>query len=487
MIRSSHHSAFILARGCARTRRAWRYADAMLYTEALDYLYSLANYERIPIGAYTPETLNLDRMRNVLARLGNPQERYRTIHVAGTKGKGSTCALMASCLKQLGLKVGLYTSPHLSSFRERIQVNGSLIAPEEVGVLAQKVKEAAEEVPGLTTFEAITAMGFLHFSRQDVDWAVIEVGLGGRLDATNVITPQAAVITSISYDHQHILGNTLSEIATEKAGIIKPGVPVISQAQPAAAMAVIERVAQERGAPLTVIGRHWRWTPGPFSLVKQSFEIKKVSLIRSNEKPFVNDLEGWYEIALLGKHQIENAATVIATVDVIRDALLATGAHDFGARAVRDGLRLATWPGRFEILRADPPVVADGAHNLDSANKLAATLAEVFPGRRWTFIFGTLRDKDAEGMIKALNPRATRWIFSQQSGSPRAVPAEHLLAIAAQANIVRVVALPDLADALDIAVKSDEPVCIFGSVAFVGEARVKWAQLTGAETLPACD
>ncbi|MCS7057260.1 MAG: bifunctional folylpolyglutamate synthase/dihydrofolate synthase, partial [Thermoflexales bacterium] len=420
-------------------------------------------------------------------RLGNPQERYRTIHVAGTKGKGSTCALMASCLRQLGLKVGLYTSPHLSSFRERIQVNGELIAPEVVGELAQKIKEAAEAVPGLTTFEAATAMGFLHFSRQDVDWAVIEVGLGGRLDATNVITPQAAIITSISYDHQHILGNTLSEIAAEKAGIIKPGVPVISQAQPAAAMAVIEQVAHERGAPLTVIGRHWRWTPGPFSLIKQSFEVKKVSLVRSREKPFVNDLEGWYEIALLGKHQIENAATVIATIDVIREALLISGAHDLGARAIRDGLRLATWPGRFEILRADPPVVADGAHNLDSVNKLAATLAEVFPGRRWVFIFGTLKDKDAEGMIKALNPRATRWIFSQQSDSPRAVPADHLLAIAAQANIARAVALPNLADALKPVIKGNEAVCICGSVAFVGEARLRWAQLTGAEVLPAFD
>ncbi|MCL6510365.1 MAG: bifunctional folylpolyglutamate synthase/dihydrofolate synthase [Anaerolineae bacterium] len=459
----------------------------MLYTEALDYLYSLANYERVPIGAYTPEVLNLDRMRDLLTRLGNPQERYRTIHVAGTKGKGSTCALMASCLQQLGLRVGLYTSPHLSSFRERIRVNGELIAPEVVGMLAQKIKEAAEDVPGLTTFEAATAMGFLHFSRQDVDWAVIEVGLGGRLDATNVITPQASIITSISYDHQHLLGNTLSEIAAEKAGIIKPGVPVISQAQPAAAMAVIERAAQQCGARLTVIGRHWRWTPGPLSLIKQSFEIKKVSLIRSKEKPFVNDLEGWYEIALLGKHQIENAATVIATVDVIRDALLATGAHDFGARAVRDGLRLATWPGRFEILRADPPVVADGAHNLDSANKLAATLAEVFPGQRWTFVFGTLKDKDAGGMIKSLNPRATRWIFAQQSNTPRAIPAENLLAIAAQANITRAVALPDLADALSAAIKGGDPVCIFGSVAFVGEARVKWALLTGAETPPVFD
>ncbi len=163
----------------------------MLYTEALDYLYSLANYERAQLPSYSSETLNLDRMRNLLAALGNPHERYKTIHVAGTKGKGSTCAMMATCVQQLGLKTGLYTSPHLSSFRERIQVNGEPIAPEVVGILADKIKAAAENIEGVTTFEAITAMGFLHFSREDVDWAVIEVGLGGRLDATNVITPHA--------------------------------------------------------------------------------------------------------------------------------------------------------------------------------------------------------------------------------------------------------------------------------------------------------
>lgn len=263
----------------------------MLYTEALAYLYSLTNYERTPTDNYVA-TLKLDRIRELLARLGNPHERYRTIHVAGTKGKGSTCAFIASCLRQLGLRVGLYTSPHLNSFRERIRVNDQLIEPETVAALAQQIKEAARDLPDITTFEATTAMGFLHFSNQNVDWAVIEVGLGGRLDATNVITPQVSVITSISYDHQHLLGDTLTSIATEKAGIIKSGVPVVTQSQVAEAMAVIERAARERSAPLTVIGRDWRWVASPPSLIKQSFEIKQVSLIRSKERPFVNDLEG---------------------------------------------------------------------------------------------------------------------------------------------------------------------------------------------------
>jgi dihydrofolate synthase/folylpolyglutamate synthase len=457
----------------------------MLYAEALDYLYSLANYERVPMGSYSPETLNLDRMRALMAALGNPQERYRIIHIAGTKGKGSTSAFMASCLRQLGLKTGLFTSPHLSSFRERIQINGELIAAEEASIVADKVRAVADGIPGVTTFEAITAMGFLHFSRQDVDWAVVEVGLGGRLDATNIVVPQASIITSISYDHQALLGNTLAEITGEKAGIIKPNVPVISQSQAGEALAVIERIAHERNAPLTIVGRHWRWNAGAVSLIKQSFEVKKVSQVRSKDRPFVNDLEGWYESALLGKHQIENATTVIAAIDVLRDELISSGAKDLGARTVRDGLRLAYWPGRFEILRADPPIIADGAHNIDSVNKVAVTLAEVFPGRRWVFIFGTLKDKDADGMIKALNPRATRWIMTQQQDNPRAVPAEQLLALA-QARNAKAVALPNLTDAIDAILNGNDPVCIVGSVALVGEARVKWALRTGA-MMPAVD
>jgi dihydrofolate synthase/folylpolyglutamate synthase len=338
-------------------------------------------------------------------------------------------------------------------------------------------------VPGVTTFEAVTAMGFLHFERENVDWAVIEVGLGGRLDATNVITPQASVITAISFDHQHLLGNTLSAIAAEKCGIIKPGVPAVSQSQPAAAIAVIEQVAREQAAPLTVVGRHWRWTAGPASLAKQAFDIKKVSQVRSKDRPYVNDLEGLYEISLLGKHQIENAATTVATIDVLREPLQASGAVNLGALAIRDGLRLAAWPGRFEMLRPDPPVIVDGAHNLDSVNKLGATLAELFPGRRWMFVFGTLKDKDADGMLKTLNPRATRWIMSQPSNNPRAVPAEDLLALA-QAKNMRATAVPKLSDVIETIATSEDPVCIFGSVAFVGEARVQWALRTGAELPP---
>jgi dihydrofolate synthase/folylpolyglutamate synthase len=446
----------------------------MLYTEALAFLYGLTNYELTQ-----PDNVNaalkLERMVKLLAALGDPHKQYRIIHVAGTKGKGSTCAMLESCIRALGLRTGLYISPHLSSFRERMRVDGEMIPVEVVGILADRVKEAMADIPGVTTFEAITAMALLHFARENCQWVVLEVGLGGRLDATNVVTPAASVITSISYDHMQWLGNTLAEIAGEKAGIIKPGVPVISHQQMPEAAAVIERVAHERNAALTIVGRHWRWTPLSQTLKKQEFEIKQVSLIRSKDRPFVNDLEGRYEIGLLGKHQIDNAATAIATLDALRVALIESGARNFGANPVREGLGRAIWAGRFEILRVDPPVVIDGAHNVDSVNKLAMTLVEMFPGKRWTFIFGGYRDKAIEGMIKALNPRANRWIFTRVKDNARAMSQEELMTVAKSVNARNPQSVATVADALAQINDGNEAVCVCGSIVLTGETRVQWA------------
>jgi dihydrofolate synthase / folylpolyglutamate synthase len=446
----------------------------MLYNDALAFLYGLTNYE-----LSQPDNVNaalkLERMVKLLAALGDPHKNYRIIHVAGTKGKGSTCAMLESCLRAMGLRTGLFISPHLSSFRERMRVNGELMPVEVVGILTDKVKAAMEDIPGITTFEAITAMALLHFARENCEWVVLEVGLGGRLDSTNVVTPAASVITSISYDHMQWLGSTLTEIAGEKAGIIKQGVPVISHQQVPEAAAVIERVAHEKGAQLTIVGRHWRWTPGAQSLQKQDFEIKQVSLIRSKDRPFVNDLEGRYEIGLLGKHQIENASTVIATLDALRVPLIESGAKDFGAKTVRDGLRDAVWAGRFEILRVDPPLIIDGAHNVDSVNKLAITLVEMFPGKRWTFIFGGYRDKAIEGMIKALNPRSNRWIFTRVKDNPRAMSPDELLAVAKSVNARSPQTTATVGDALAQINDGNEAVCVCGSIALTGEARVQWA------------
>jgi dihydrofolate synthase/folylpolyglutamate synthase len=443
----------------------------MTYQEALAYLYSLTDYERVALNTYSPAALNLDRMRDLLATLGNPHERFKSIHVAGTKGKGSTAAMLYSCMRQLGQHVGLFTSPHLITFRERIQVDGAMIGRDELVALVERLQPAIAAHPGVTTFEAVTALGFVYFAERMVDWAVVEVGLGGRLDATNVLTPKISVITSLSFDHMQWLGNTLSEIAAEKAGIIKYGVPVVTQAQPLEATTVLERIARERNAPLVMLGRHWRWTPGQTSLDKQTFQVKQVARVRSNENPFVNNLEGWYEIPLLGKHQLDNATTVIAAMDVLRSH---DKSLDVSPRAIRDGLRLTHWPARFEMLRADPPIIVDGAHNVDSINKLAATLAEVFPGRRWVVVFGCYKDKDAEGMLKALSGRVTRWILTQVD-NPRATPVERLLALA-DAQHLHVTGLPNLRDVMDAVIDSNDAVCITGSVALAGAARAIWAE-----------
>jgi dihydrofolate synthase/folylpolyglutamate synthase len=332
----------------------------------------------------------------------------------------------------------------------------------------------------VTTFEAITAMALLHFARENVQWAVVEVGLGGRLDATNVLLPQASVITSISYDHMQWLGDTLALIAREKAGIIKPGVPVISHSQMPEAGAVIEQVAQEQHAPLTMIGRHWRWEAVRCVLGAQSFDIKQPSRIRSREKPFVSDLEGRYEVTLLGRHQIENAAAAIATLDVLREQIKATpGVTEFRPQAVHEGLRAAQWPGRFEVLRASPPLIVDGAHNVDSVSKLAMTLAEYFPGKRWTFIFGGYRDKQIEGMLKVLHSRSQRWIFTKVRDNPRAMSAEELLDLGKRLNLRNVGIAATVGDALDMITDKHDAVCVCGSIALTGEARVRWAVKTG--------
>lgn len=463
----------------------------MQYREALDWLYSLTNYEQRKPVTYSAQTLDLDRMRALLAMLGTPQARFKSIHIAGTKGKGSTAAMLASVLQKNGAKTGLYTSPHLHTFRERIRVDGRMIETGAVEALAGAVRAASETlsargITGITTFEAVTAMGFLHFAHENVEWAAVEVGLGGRLDATNVTTPSVCVITALSYDHMDWLGKTLAEIAAEKGGIIKPGVPVVIHPQLPEASAVLDRIAHERNAPAAWLGRHWRWTtpstaatrgvqtdlPAPTSaLALQQFQVQRVAQVRSKDKPFLSDLEGWYEIPLLGKHQLDNATAVVAVMHELRGLGVVVS-----ARAVHEGLRSVSWAGRFEVLRGEPPLVVDGAHNVDSVNKLAATLAETFPGRRWTFVFGCLADKDAEGMLRALKPRAARWVMTR-SESARALPVERLMALARDLNL-RATPANDMAEALRQVDGAPEAVCVTGSLTLVADARVAW---TGAE------
>src|SRR5512133_2804259 len=277
------------------------------YNKALDYLYSFVDYSLKHSSELAKADFNLDRMRALMAALGNPQDTYPTIHVAGTKGKGSTSAMCASALQAAGYKVGLYTSPHLLDFCERIQVNGEPVSHAELAELVEQIKPAVAQIPQLTTFEITTALGFMYFAQKKVDIAVIEVGLGGRLDATNIITPRVSVITSLSYDHMAVLGDTLGKIAGEKAGIIKPGVPVVSSSQKPEALAVIEKVAAERGCELTVVGRDVTGVSETHTILGQDFSIQQPVHLQHGSS--VSFQYATFCIPLLGQHQVENATT----------------------------------------------------------------------------------------------------------------------------------------------------------------------------------
>ena len=441
----------------------------MNYTETIAYLYSLADYEKVRIERYTPETLDLSRVERLLAAVGNPHTRFPAVHIAGTKGKGSTAAMSEACLRAAGYRTGFYTSPHMHTFRERIQVDRRKIAREEVIALVEEVRPLIERTPGVTYFEAITAIGFLHFARSKVEVAVVEVGLGGRLDATNVLTPEVSVITSLSLDHTYLLGNTLAEIAREKAGIIKPGIPAVSAPQRAEAIKVLEAVSQERGSSLTEVGRDWDYDPGSADLDGQAFTARRITGGGS-------ELDGEYWIPLLGRHQLENATNAIAALDIMHQR----GFH-IPIEAVHEGLRSVCWPGRMEILSREPLVIVDGAHNSYSAQVLRRALEEWFPDQRWTLIFGASADKDIAGMLKVLLPISEYTIVTRSDHPRAAAPVELADVVAAvgggaevsvnvRKSLRRGLALMDPASGL----------LVTGSTHLVADVHEEWARYTGA-------
>ncbi len=361
----------------------------------------------------------------LLTRLGNPHQNTKIIHIAGTKGKGSVASLCASALQAAGYRVGLNTSPHLQDFEERIQLNGEPISPEALVRLVERVKPAVENINGLTTFELITALALFYFSEQRVDFVVLETGMGGRLDATNVVTPIVSIITSISYDHQEYLGNTLAEIAAEKAGIIKPGIPVVISPQTEESRRVLTQTAYQKGALLIETNVAFKTIFINHTLKGQSFWIWP-----AHEQAMMdNFLEGktnpgWQptrlNLRLLGKHQLENAATAYSALKTIES----TG-HPVPTSAIQSGFTSLTWPIRFEIVQEDPPVVLDGAHNEDSARRLREALDDYFPETPVIAIFGTSVGKDAAGMLTALKPRLSEVILTR-SIHPRSAQPESL-------------------------------------------------------------
>lgn len=425
------------------------------YQQALDYLYSFVDYSLKKSSELAKADFNLDRMRALVAALGQPQNQYPSIHVAGTKGKGSVCALCASALRAAGYRTGLYISPHLQDFTERIQINGQPIPPADLVALVEEVKPIVACLSGLTFFEITTALAFLYFARQGVEAAVIEVGLGGRLDATNVVTPRVSVITSLSYDHMAVLGNTLSAIAREKAGIIKPGVPVVSAPQEAEALTVLESVAAECHAPLTLVGRDISFHLREYSLEGQSLQI---------EAPVPVLLH----IPLLGRHQVVNAATAWAALQV--------SGLNISPEAIRDGFRQVVWPCRFEIVRRHPPVILDSAHNVDSFEKLAQTLADYFPDYPVTLIFGCSEDKDMTAMLAALRPRLQR-VLATQSAHPRAVIPEAIVEAAKRLGVLAEAVTPveaALQRALQLAEVEKCLVLSAGSMFVTAEVKTAW-------------
>src|SRR5512138_3339177 len=425
------------------------------YNQALDYLYSFVDYSLKHISELARAEFNLDRMFALLEELGEPQGRYPIIHVAGTKGKGSVSAFCASALKAAGYKTGLFSSPHLWDYVERIQIDGEPISHAQLVELVDEVKPAVKKVPKLTTFEITTAIAFLAFAKNNVDAAVIEVGLGGRLDATNVVMPKVSVITSLSYDHTAILGNTLVAIAGEKAGIIKRGTPVISAPQVPEALDVLERVAKQRNSPLILVGRDVKFERQASFLDGQDIAI-------SDQRSAIS-----LRIPLLGAHQVENAAIAYA-------ALNASGL-DVSDEAIRKGFAEVKWPARFEILRSQPPVVIDSAHNRDSARRLHETLDEYFPETPMILVFCALEDKDILGMLEELKPRID-CVVATHAEHPRAPSAEWTAEQVRKVGIpVEAVAL--VAEALERALElADERKLVLsaGSVAFAGEISAAW-------------
>ena len=432
----------------------------MNYQEALDYIYSYVNYETMPQFEYSPANYDLRRMEELLARLGNPHLGARVVHIAGTNGKGSVAAMVASALTLSGYTTGLYTSPHLNTLNERIRVNGELISDSELVALVERLKPEVELVDQkatygrLTTFELLTALAFAHFKLKEADFQVLEVGLGGRLDATNVINPEVCIITSISFDHTDALGDTLAEVAAQKAGIIKLGGIVVTSSQLDEVTQVIEETCLNLGAKLVRVGSDVTWQGLGFDLSRQLLKVK--GTLSSYE----------LSVPLLGQYQLDNAATAVATLEV-----LAGKGFNISRDNIINGLAQVSWPGRLQILRHQPYVVVDSAHNPDSARRLKQSLEQYFDFDRAILVIGASLDKDTGGIVSELFPPFDRVIVTC-SRHPRAMAPALLQAEFAKYGVETQVAeaVPEaLSKALALA-ESRDLICVAGSLFVVGEA-----------------
>ena len=415
----------------------------MNYDQALAYIHAVHWQGHKP---------GLDRIRTLLEALGNPHQKLQFVHIAGTNGKGSTAAMMDSCLRAAGYKVGMFTSPFINRFNERIQVNGVPIPDQDLVQLVEQVQPAAqamEDVP--TEFELITALGMLYFVQQNCDIVVLEVGLGGALDSTNIIPPPAcAIITALGMDHVKELGPTLADIAAAKAGIIKPGSPVVSYGGEPEADKVIADTARAQGAPLTVV------------------DFSRLQLRSASLDGLVFDFDGLEGLTLpfLASYQARNAAVAITALRALRGR-----GWNISDQAIRQGLAQVRWPGRFELLRRDPPFLLDGSHNAHGMRATVASLRERFPGEKFVFLISIMADKDWDKMLQLLLPLAKCFV-TVTAPSPRAIPAPDL---AAQIRAMGGAAEP--ADTIPAGVARADalaaggPVAALGTLYFSGDVR----------------
>ena len=437
------------------------------FDQALDFIYSFIDYER-QRDRHVKNTWDLRRVEALLGRLGNPHLKSKSVHIAGSKGKGSVAAMTASVLTRAGYTTGLYTSPHLHFFNERIRVNNRLISNEEIVEFITRIKPAVEAVNReaaygqLTTFEITTALGFSYFAQKNVDFQVIEVGLGGRLDATNVLRPDVCVITPISYEHTEILGKTLTAIATEKAGIIKKGSIVVSSPQVAEADAAIDLACQQKEAKLIRVGKDVTYKSLSFDDTKQSF--------------IVNGRLGSYEltIPLLGQYQLSNAATAVAALEVLIEK-----GNTIPTQSIVQGMQEVNWEGRLQVLGRHPLVVADGAHNQDSAQKLRQALRQYFKYDKAVLVIGMSSDKDLSGIVAELAP-AFQQVVVTKSLHPRAMATQPIAAEFMKFGI-EAQQTDDISIAMPLALSlagANDMVCVTGSL-FIASGAIEQAMVIG--------
>ncbi|MDD9300980.1 MAG: bifunctional folylpolyglutamate synthase/dihydrofolate synthase [Desulfobacter sp.] len=424
------------------------------YDQCLDKIYKLGRFGI---------KLELDTIQNILRFLNHPQKNFATVHVAGTNGKGSTASYIAAILTQAGFKTGLYTSPHLVRFNERISINGNQISDEEVVLAYEAVNAVDIGKRKATFFEFATAMAFYHFSKEQVDWAVIETGMGGRFDATNIVRPEVSVITNLSIEHTDYLGNTIQDLAREKGGIIKAKTPVVTAVTQPSGLRVIQKTADKNKAPLFQF--------------KKDFSLRKTP--REKSFTFQGIHQAFRQIIkpLPGDHQKENLSLALAACELIfKQNAKNDNRYDLSVDLVRQGLSNTRWPGRLEKISDKPLVILDGAHNLKAAQVLGKYLEKTLGSKTLTLVVGILDDKPFEKMLAHLLPLAHQVIITKAK-IDRSLDPQVLASTVKKSFTDKVMIIEDVAEAVSHAISTcsdDDTVCIAGSLYVAGEAKRKF-------------